>query len=398
MKKFIYNLSVVALTLMSTCVFASCEDEPKVVVNHDDDKREHVEDILIVTPTDLSMGGSKDETASFEIKSDTIWSISGDADWLSVSSRNGNGDTRINLKTLRANESAASRSVTLTVMGKKSSQSITVTQMAGAKPLYVELTNEVIMSDGYFADLKFVGNVKGFHYACYYADNVSSWTDEDFKRELKNKRSFSPEEYNYADYVLPYANTNYVYVAVAYNDQKEYGPVVKHEFTSKSSSTSYDAFVSNFKMESTRWTFDIQRNVHCERYYYCYLIDSYEDNVATLAAYYLYNNAISSAFFAGLIDEGIKQQTMESTTKEGSLQISRRSDQSAILFWTWGQSAQRVFSGNIQWDYCSSSSSARVTQRRAPQVDANGAIELNAEKPTIQEVQMLKRNIKVASF
>jgi len=254
------------------------------------------------------------------------------------------------------------------------------------------------MSDGYYADLEFVGNVKGFHYACYYADGVKAWTDEDFKRDLETETAFSPDEYDYADYVLPAPNTNYVYVAVAYNDQKEYGPIFKHEFKSKSSSTSYDAFVGNFKRESSRWTFDIQRNTHCDHYYYCYSLDEYDDNTATSVAYYLMNNALSTAFLAHVINDGIKQQSLEPTNKEGSMQLSRRSDQTALLFWTWGQNSQQIFSGNIQWGYCGPYSSARAPQRQAPAVDENGGIEMKADKPTIQEVQAFKRSIKVVSL
>lgn len=388
MKKLMNNLSVIALVLTSIVMtsMSSCDPHP------DDDH------ILSVSPMDLSMGGDKGETASFGITANTMWTISGEADWLWISSHSGDGNTQINLKTIRANETSEPRSVTLTVTGESESKSITITQEAGAKVLYVRTTSEIILSDGYYADLQFVGDVKGFHNACYYADRVKAWTDEDFKRDLKTKPAFSPDEHNYADYVLPTANTNYVYVAVAYNEHNEYGPVVKHEFTSKSSSSSYDAFVGNFRQESTRWTFDINMNTYCDSYYPCYLTDDYSGNIATIAAYGLVNGELSTAFFAHLIETGIKTQSMEPAKRDGSMQLSRRSDQSAIFFWTWGQNAQKVFSGNIQWDYCNSYSSSRAPKRQAPVVDENGAIGLKADKPTIQEVQALQQSMRVAHF
>ncbi len=397
MKKFMNNLSAVALAVMATMMFASCEeDDDKLLANYIE--QESKETVLTVTPTDLKMNSKKGEKASFVINTDTTWSISGEEEWLFVSAKSGVGTTQVNLETLRANESAESRPVTLTIKAGNSTQSITITQEPGAKPLYISIKDETIMSDGYYADLEFVGNVKGFHYACYYADGVKAWTDEDFKRDLETETAFSPDEYDYADYVLPAPNTNYVYVAVAYNDQKEYGPIFKHEFKSKSSSTSYDAFVGNFKRESSRWTFDIQRNTHCDHYYYCYSLDEYDDNTATSVAYYLMNNALSTAFLAHVINDGIKQQSLEPTNKEGSMQLSRRSDQTALLFWTWGQNSQQIFSGNIQWGYCGPYSSARAPQRQAPAVDENGGIEMKADKPTIQEVQAFKRSIKVVSL
>ncbi len=387
MKKLMNNLSVIALVMMSIVMMSMSSCDP-----HPDDN------ILSVSPMDLSLGGDKGEMASFGITANTMWTISGDADWLWISSHSGDGNTQIQLKTLYANETDKPRAVTLTVTGESESKSITITQEAGAKALYVRTTSEIILSDGYYADLQFVGDVKGFHYACYYADRVRAWTDEDFKRDLKTKPAFSPDEYNYADYVLPAANTNYVYVAVAYDEHNEYGPIVKHEFTSKSSSSSYDAFVGNFKQESTRWTFDINMNTYCDSYYPCYLTDDYSGNIATIAAYGLVNGDISTAFFASIIDDEIKKHNMEPAKRDGSMQLTRRSDQSAILFWTWGQNTQKVFSGNIQWDYCSSYSSSRAPKRQAPAVDENGCIEMKADKPTIQEVQALKKNIKVAGF
>lgn len=397
MKKFMNNLSAVALAVMATMMFASCEeDDDKLLANYIE--QETKETVLIVSPTDLTMGSKKGEKANFTIKCDTSWTISGQSEWLSVSARSGNGDTQINLETLRANDSAEPELVTLTINSNGVSQSITITQLAGSKPLYVNLKNEIVMSDGFYSDLEFVGDVKGFHYACYYADRVRAWTDEDFKRDLKTEHAFSPEEFDYADYVLPASSTNYVYVAVAYNSQGEYGPIVKHEFTSKSSFTGYDAFVGNFKKESSRWTFDINMNTYCDRYYHYYLTDDYSGNLATYAAYSLATGIISSAFFARIIDDGIKQQSIEAAKKDGSKQLTRRSDETAIFFWTWGQNEQKVFSGNIQWDYCGSSSSARAPKRQSPNVDENGTIELNADKPTIQEVKALKQNLKVTGF
>lgn len=387
MKKLMNNLSVIALVMMSSVMMSmsSCTPDPD-------------DNILSVSPMDLSMGGNKGEMASFGITANTMWTISGDADWLWISSHSGDGNTQIQLKTLYANETDVPRAVTLTITGESESKSITITQEAGAKALYVRTTSEIILSDGYYADLQFVGDVKGFHYACYYADRVRAWTDEDFKRDLKTEPAFSPDEYNYADYVLPAANTNYVYVAVAYDKHNEYGPIVKHEFTSKSSSSSYDAFVGNFKQESTRWTFNVNMNAYCDSYYPCYITDDYSGNDATALAYLFVNGDLSSAFFAHLIEEGIKTQNMEPAKRDGSMQISRRSDQTAIFFWTWGRNAQNVFSGNIQWDYCNSYSSSRAPKRQAPAVDENGGIEMKADKPTIQEVKAFKNNIKVERF
>ena len=101
------------------------------------------------------MNSKKGEKASFVINTDTTWSISGEEEWLFVSAKSGVGTTQVNLETLRANESAESRPVTLTIKAGNSTQSITITQEPGAKPLYISIKDETIMSDGYYADLNF---------------------------------------------------------------------------------------------------------------------------------------------------------------------------------------------------------------------------------------------------
>ena len=137
MKKIFYYLVLATITMMTSFVFTSCDK--------DNDK-------LQVTPMDLSLGSAKGETGSFRITSNTMWTITGQADWLSISAHSGVGDTEIYVETLSANKTEQDRSVTLIVQGEKLSQTVTVTQMAGAKRLYVSMSNPVILSDGFFLD------------------------------------------------------------------------------------------------------------------------------------------------------------------------------------------------------------------------------------------------------
>jgi len=70
MKKFMNNLSAVALAVMATMMFASCEeDDDKLLANYIE--QESKETVLTVTPTDLKMNSKKGEKASFVINTDT---------------------------------------------------------------------------------------------------------------------------------------------------------------------------------------------------------------------------------------------------------------------------------------------------------------------------------------
>lgn len=389
MKKTIYNLAQVALVLIATTMFTSCS-----LFHHDDD------DVLKVTPMDLSLGGAKGEISSFRITANTMWTISGQADWLSVSAHSGDGDTEIMLETLSANKTERERSVTLLIQGEKQSQSVTVTQLPGSKSLYVSMSNPVILSDGFFAELAFDGDIKGFYYECYYADRVRAYTDDAFVNDLRHGEPLSPQNYKYADYILPSPNTNYVFVAVAYNSQYEFGPLLKYEFTSKSDFTGYDAYVGNFKRESSRWTFDVVKEVYCDSYYAKHVFDDSNGDYATTYAYYYKYGYLSSAFFASLIDDEIRANSIQPAKEGGSLQLSRRKGQDAIFFWTWGQNASRQLSGNVQFAYCGSSSLAPQVNRQSRKVNVNdnGALERMKNKPTTPELEEMAKHVMVANL
>lgn len=383
MKKTIYYFVLVVVTMMTSFVFTSCDK--------DDGK-------LQVTPMDLSLGAAKGESESFRITSNTMWTITGEADWLSISARSGAGDTEIHVETLSANKTERDRSVTLIVQGEKLSQTVKVTQMAGAKRLYVSMSNPVILSDGFFTELAFEGDIKGFYYECYFADQVRAYTDEAFISALKMGTPYSPQNYKYADYILPRANTNYVFVVAAYNSQYEFGPLLKYEFTSKPSNLGYDAYVGNFKKESKRWTFDIVKEVYCDSYYTYYLLDDSNHDHATTYAYYYMQGYLSSAFYASLIDDAIRANSIEAAREGGSLQMSRRNGQNAILYWTWGQNANKVMSGKLHFAYCGNSAAAPQVNRQPKRAGANGSDsdERVNNKPTSQEIKDMKNHVKIA--
>lgn len=385
MKKTIYNFVLAVITMMASFVFTSCDKD---------------NDTLQVTPMDLSLGAGKGESGSFRITSNTMWTISGQADWLSISAHSGVGDTEIHVETLSANKSEQDRSVTLIVQGEKSSQTITVTQMPGAKSLYVSMSNPVILADGFFTELAFEGDIKGFYYECYYADQVRAYTDEAFIYDLKTGTPYSPQNYKYADYILPRANTNYVFVVAAYNSQYEFGPLLKYEFKSKPSDLGYDAYVGNFKKESKRWTFDIVKEVYCDSYYAYYLLDDSNGDDATTYAYYYVQGYLSSAFYARLIDNAVKANSIEPAKEGGALQMARRNGQEAIFYWTWGQNANKVMSGKLHFAYCGSSSAAPQVNRQPKRAGANdnGSSNQVNNKPTSQEVEDMSSHVMVAEL
>ena len=86
--------------------------------------------VLTISPSSVSIGYASGSWGSFSITSNTSWSLSDDASWLTVSPVNGANDGTVTVTASSANPSTTStRSATVTVSGTGlSAQSVTVTQ------------------------------------------------------------------------------------------------------------------------------------------------------------------------------------------------------------------------------------------------------------------------------
>ncbi len=92
---------------------------------------------LSILPTTLDIGATEGSTATFNITSNTNWTILSDQDWLSVSPASGTGDSIITV-TAQANPLSTTRTAIVTVSGSGvTSQTVTVTQAAGAATLSI---------------------------------------------------------------------------------------------------------------------------------------------------------------------------------------------------------------------------------------------------------------------
>ncbi|NLN01941.1 MAG: hypothetical protein GX174_08585, partial [Lentisphaerae bacterium] len=94
---------------------------------------------LNVSPTSVSVpqgGGS----GTFSISANVSWSISDNADWLTVSPTSGSGDKSVTVTATSANTGTSQRSATVTVTGNGMTQNVTVTQPGVAPYLYVTPT------------------------------------------------------------------------------------------------------------------------------------------------------------------------------------------------------------------------------------------------------------------
>lgn len=87
---------------------------------------------LEVSSTTLSLAGASNSTATFDITSNSSWTIAVSNTWVKVSRASGTGNATITVTTSSANTTGASRSLTLTIKtADGATQTITATQATG---------------------------------------------------------------------------------------------------------------------------------------------------------------------------------------------------------------------------------------------------------------------------
>ena len=88
---------------------------------------------LIVSPDHLTLSDTANSQSSFDIKSNTSWTVSNDASWLNISPDNGSDSSSIAVTATSANPSTNVRNATVTVEGDSvNSKTITVSQSGEA--------------------------------------------------------------------------------------------------------------------------------------------------------------------------------------------------------------------------------------------------------------------------
>ena len=110
----VFNCFVVSMLLFSSCSKKS-PTEPNPT--------------LSVSQTNLTIASDSGSTGTFEVTSNTDWSVSDDADWLTVSPESGSNNGTITATASSTNHSTSSRSATVTVRATGvSEQTVNVTQ------------------------------------------------------------------------------------------------------------------------------------------------------------------------------------------------------------------------------------------------------------------------------
>ena len=371
---------MLVVVLFSALSFSSCGGD-------DDDDPSVIDKSISISPTDLSMLASANSTVSFTITTNQYWTINGTPDWLNISAKSGEGNATIIATALEPNSSDQERTATLTVTGGDTPKIVTITQTAlYAKNTRVYIDNQLILKDGFYADLTFDRNVLGYVEGFYYASVLNTKTLDEIYEEVKDGTNYSATDYNYTIMTLPDANTEYIYCVIGYTGNgtvKQYGPMEIYRFKSKSSSNYCDAAIGSVTYNSTRWSFTISKQQRCHHYWRMQATNATADNVYSNYPYVL---------MAKIIRDRINDPNYpeyDYYLNDGTITVPRDASETSFYVWTWGVDDNGEFSGNIRDSYKNTTSSASYVMRNSSNKIStwHGA--------TRQEIEKTFSNVKV---
>lgn len=366
---------MLVFALFGVISFVSCSDD-------DDDN----EKTFSVSPTELTMLAPANSSVSFGITTNQDWSISGTPDWLNISARSGEGNAKIIATALEPNSSDQERAATLTISAGKTSKTVTIKQAAlYAKNTRVHMDNQLVLSDGLYADLTFDSNVLGYVEGFYYADELKIKTLDEIYEEVKTHKSYSSED-DFTIVTLPKANTEYIYCVIGYTGTgtvKQYGPMEVYRFKTKSASNYCDAAIGAITYNSTRWSFTISKQQRCHHYWRMQATNAAADNVYENYPYVLMAKVIRDRI------DNPDYPNYDYYLNDGTITEYRDASDTSFYVWTWGVDDNGEFSGNIRDSY-------KKTSAYAPYVLKNNDKEISSwHGATRAEIENAFSNVKV---
>lgn len=346
-------------------------------------------DNLVVSPLDPRLAADKGSTTTINITANSNWSISGIPSWVSFSSTQGGvGTTTVIITAKEKNFSDQERSAYFSVLSGTKSESVKLTQdPAFVAGISVNVTNELLLSDGYYADLIFSDKVLGYHEAYYYKYAFEVKTEEDIYNEVINDEIYSAKEYNYTIMAGLSPEIDYVYCCVPYSgDSKSrtYGKMLIRNFKTKSNSTYCDASVS-CNHNSSYWIYQVTKQQRCHHYYKLFSFDSSAETYSSLP------NILLAYYIRDRINDKSHYPNYDYFLNDGVSYEPRSSSDYAFFIWTWGVDDNGLFSGNIRKAYDNTSATAN---KHAPKKDAPNKNLRPVKKYTRSKLEQIGKNLR----
>ncbi len=242
----------------------------------------------------ITLDGRSGASGSFRISSNSEWTISGAASWLSLSSTGGNGNAQIIVTAKSDNDSSAPRECILTIANAADANvaaAITISQsgllaaQCNVKPGVI-----VTLADGIASD--FINDADVVYY------NVGVWTARALERltdaEVIAQLSEDPDERVTPQdgYVISWEDlsplTDYVLCTVGFDKNGQHGDLIRTNVRTKNSTNQAAAYISDVQYDNTYWHWTTTTNGFTTRYYQMFVLNTnwYYSNNAAIAWFF----------------------------------------------------------------------------------------------------------------
>ena len=135
-----------------------------------------------VTPTNISAEATA-TTVTFNIVGEANWTARSNQGWATLSDVSGQGDKTLTVR-LTDNVSEQSRTADITIISSSKSEKVTITQVAGSKPVITEVTCNNTMQTSSSVSFKFTSMFPVTEYGvCYSATNVNPVTSDNVAKK-----------------------------------------------------------------------------------------------------------------------------------------------------------------------------------------------------------------------
>lgn len=246
-----------------------------IILSHDGSIEETVEIkqsgkevSLSVDVTNVNLTSQANDSRTININCNSSWTISGNPEWLQISSNSGNGNSTISITARSSNDSSKERSATLIISSEGKSINVNVTQEAGLvncistpsniTPLYYAVVFNLIYSQE-------VATTKMLMISDY---DYKHKTDMEIISAVEKEDAQIPESSTI--YTRPVnENTDYHILTISYDRKGSRGELVDVKFKApKFYNSTDDAWctISEAGITTSLFLFSVEKQGRCEKY------------------------------------------------------------------------------------------------------------------------------------
>lgn len=296
--------------------------------------------IITCDVTELNFDSYKGSFNTLPIESNSEWVVKSIPDWLTTSVSSGNGDKKLLLSTISANESSSVRTGTVVVTSSDQEISVTVRQMNGLTADCQVIPNYItVLQDGIAFDMDYThaSNVAHYYRGYIEASQVGLLTNpeiiytltHDFQRHL-------PSDNEVADFSGLKSNTEYVIYTLAYDIEGNRGELIATNVKTRKVVTNEPCgWIENLEYANASWNWTITKSATC----FSYWMMTTEDKTVAMA---------SDVLQAWWIEDAVRRNKVTEYVNGGKWQQKCSGEIFAV--WTLGKSMDGTVAGKISWE------------------------------------------------